>query len=383
MKKFTLFYFLGLFIAMGCNNSTKTVSTPTDGTNKVLPKSFYKRLEGQLDGKKIIMHLQKKDSDFIGVYYTEGTWLNLLKDSSNSDSLVLWENPTHGYYENENLKQAQFKLKWTGKAFNGYWINAMRNKKYPVNLTENYASDSYAFSFINFSDSISAIPGNKKTPKATISFDYLNALGHSEEVAFLNENLKTTIGLDKNQADWPAGLKALSEKYFTSYKKDIKRLNLKADADFPASQMNYTNSSSEHIVYNDKGFVVIELMKNDYSGGAHGYYSSNFSCYDTKSKKKLKLGDLVKIDSNDLKKIVEQNLREQYHIKPNESLNTLLFDDFLKPNDNFYFNDNGIAFLYNPYEVASYAQGQIIVFIPFTKIKKYLNPDFAQRIGIK
>jgi len=55
----------------------------------------------------------------------------------------------------------------------------------------------------------------------------------------------------------------------------------------------------------------------------------------------------------------------------------------LKPNKNFYFNDKGLAFMYNPYEVASYAQGQIVVFIPFNELKSYLVPAFAERIGFK
>ena len=106
-------------------------------------------------------------------------------------------------------------------------------------------------------------------------------------------------------------------------------------------------------------------------------------CLDVKNKKQLVLSDIVKIDSNTLLKILEKGLRKNYNIKSNEQLSTVLFDNFLKPNNNFYFNSNGIAFMYNPYEVASYAQGQIVVFIPFADIKSYLTPDFVQRMKLK
>ena len=94
------------------------------------------------------------------------------------------------------------------------------------------------------------------------------------------------------------------------------------------------------------------------------------------------LGDIVKIDSNTLQGILERNLRKEYNIKAKDALSSVLFDDFIKPNNNFYFNNNGIAFMYNPYEVASYAQGQIVVFIPYADLKTYLVPAFAKRMGI-
>ena len=95
------------------------------------------------------------------------------------------------------------------------------------------------------------------------------------------------------------------------------------------------------------------------------------------------LSDVVKIDSNTLQGLLEKNLRKQYNIKPGDELSSVLFDNFLKPNGNFYFNSRGLAFMYNPYEVASYAQGQIVVFIPFDQLSSFVVPAFAERIGLK
>lgn len=95
------------------------------------------------------------------------------------------------------------------------------------------------------------------------------------------------------------------------------------------------------------------------------------------------LNDVVKIDSNALQTLLEKNLRKLYNIKPQEKISSVLFDDFLKANHNFYFNSNGLAFLYNPYEVASYAQGQIVVLIPFAELRPYLVPDFSSRMRLK
>ncbi|MNR42176.1 hypothetical protein D3C85_1606590 [compost metagenome] len=97
----------------------------------------------------------------------------------------------------------------------------------------------------------------------------------------------------------------------------------------------------------------------------------------------MSLSDVIKIDSNTLQRILEKNFRKEYNVKATDALNTVLFDNYLKPNKNFYFNSSGLAFMYNPYEVASYAQGQIVVFIPFTELKPYLLPAFVARMGLK
>ncbi|MGY0034881.1 RsiV family protein [Pedobacter sp. NJ-S-72] len=69
-----------------------------------------------------------------------------------------------------------------------------------------------------------------------------------------------------------------------------------------------------------------------------------------------------------------------YKVQPDSSLTTILFEDHLAANKNFFFDKTGISFLYNPYEVASFAQGQIIVSVPYKDLKKYLNPAFVKRM---
>jgi hypothetical protein len=44
-------------------------------------------------------------------------------------------------------------------------------------------------------------------------------------------------------------------------------------------------------------------------------------------------------------------------------------------NGNYYFSVSGINFVYNPYEIASYAQGQIEFYIPYKALKPIIDPD--------
>ena len=60
-------------------------------------------------------------------------------------------------------------------------------------------------------------------------------------------------------------------------------------------------------------------------------------------------------------------------IKP---LSNKLFENSVESTSNFCITPKGILFLYNPYEIAAYAYGEIELFIPFSEIKSVVNPKF-------
>lgn len=388
MKHFFLCCLFGLLIISACNNpknGTKTTETTdsTTNTKAELKENFYKRLEGTIAGKKVVVHLQKVDDDVSGTYYYDGSWLNLSTDTLiGKDSIILTEYSFYDSYFSQDSKSAQLAIKWTGNGFNGTWESGDKSKKFPIALTEKYPEGSYQFNAGIYEDSVKAFANQAKSPAAQISFEYLESKNTDDYGNWLNSELKKISGV-KSQVDRSVGFKNIATAYFQDYKVQVAEQQKNGrDDDFQA-WMNYTNNSQQSVSYNDNGYVVIDFLADAYTGGAHGNYSSIMYCMDVKNKKQMVLSDIVKIDSSTLQSLLERNLRKEYNIKANDALSTVLFDDFIKPNKNFYFNANGIAFMYNPYEVASYAQGQIVVFIPYAALKTYLVPAFAQRMGIK
>lgn len=364
-----------------CNQPKKTDDNTVTENKKdsvsTTPDIFYKRLEGTIGDKLVIINLHKSGDDYNGNYYANGSWMELLTDSIiDKNHVILFENNNPDYYFDKDLKQPRLDLTWVNKVVTGKWISGKKNESLAVNLEEKYPDGSFAFSLNTLQDSVKAFPKKEKSPMAHITFNYLLPTKADRNGDWLNNELKKINDINSDE-DLLKALQKQSATYLKGYQDDIKSVNTTGD---DGAWMNYTDVTTQNVQFNDKGFVIINNFTDNYSGGAHGNYNSNFYCFDVKNQKKLALGDLIKIDSNSLQKIVEKNLRKNYNIKPSEQLTTVLFENFLKPNKNFYFNTNGIAFMYNPYEVASYAQGQIVVFIPYADLKGYLNVDFMQRM---
>src|SRR5690606_30973136 len=130
------------------------------------------------------------------------------------------------------------------------------------------------------------------------------------------------------------------------------------------------------------GFLAMEIMNYEYTGGAHGNYGSRFINFDIEEEKIISLNDIMEIDAVLFQKILEKQFRKDYHIG-HKKLSTVLFNDSLTTTENFYINQKGLSFLYNPYEIASYAQGQMEVFIPYAVLRTYLHKGFKERMNLK
>lgn len=387
--KLSLICLFGIATLFACNNiksaKTETASTITKDSTKTdtaLPNSFYKRLEGSIAGKSVVVQLQKENGILFGDYYYNGPWLRLTNyHATRKDSINLLESSFYDYYFNQNAKQAHLTLGWTGSGFNGTWLNGDSTKSYPIKLEEKYPEGSFKFKMGAYNDSVVALPNKANSPKAEISFAYLQPQADDDLEIWLDEKLKTISGIKQPNVDRGTGIKNLAEDYFKVYKAEVKKQQHGRDTAF-LKFMNYYSHDRQSVAFNDKGYVVLESLNETYTGGAHGNYASTMYCLDVKNKKQLALSDIVKIDTNTLQTILEKNFRELYNIKPNGDLKKVLFDNSIKPNKNFYFNQYGLAFMYNPYEVASYAQGQVVVFIPFTDLKQYLTQGFKSRMGL-
>ncbi len=368
---------LAIILFSNCNQPKPPESQTDQQSEQQAGLGFYKRFEGTIAGNQIIMHLHKTETHYTGSYYyrNTGEWINVSAGNLSSDSIILNEY-AEAYNENayDETNQPQLRCRLQNDQLTGVWMSADKKTSYPIDLKETYPTGTYKFFIKNYIDSITGFPGMKgKSPAAEIEYSFVSAVKNN----WLNNEIKKIMGYDSS-LNFKDGFQKIKNDYFNFYKKDL-------PADFDSLEMpdtyNFSQSQNVTIRYNENDFVIFESSEYSYSGGMHGNYSSTFFGFDIPMNKSILLADIVSADSVSLQKVVEKYFRIQYKVK-SDSLNEILFENYLPANKNFYFNEKGITFLYNPYEVASYAQGEISVFIPFAALKNYLQPAFQKRITI-
>jgi len=159
---------------------------------------------------------------------------------------------------------------------------------------------------------------------------------------------------------------------FEAYEKDLsdESLALAADLgkdipDFSEYYQKVKTSVTDTI----GSLITIKTENENYMGGAHGSYTVFYRNINILTGTLVKEKDLYNQAGLDkLPEFITEGLREKY----GEKINEVLFETTdVQPNGNFYFNDKGVVYVYNEYEIAPYSEGLIEVLIPNEKIKEY------------
>lgn len=371
-----------LFSACGGNPKEKQqeqTTVPVAVYDSVLAPNFYKRLEGTIAGQPVVMHLQCANGAVKGMYYylKHGTWLmvNGNMDAKQPNNLRLNET---SFSDGETI--ALIDCQYEQGALKGNWRSPDGSKNYLVELKEAYPEGAYTFTSVSLSDSLAAFEPADSSPVAHISNTFVVPLMNDADGKWLETCIKKALHIDSSllSLDLSDAVRKMNGRYLKAYRDEVKGMNRE---DISAI-MNYEDMQDVSICYNENGYLILDSDGYSYSGGAHGNGGSSFFCLDVRNKKELVLKDVITADSARLQPIVEKAFRRQQGLEPDDSLNTILFENHLATTTNFYFTNKGLGFYYFPYEVAAYAVGPIHVFVDFADLKAYLKPDFVTRLGI-
>ena len=128
------------------------------------------------------------------------------------------------------------------------------------------------------------------------------------------------------------------------------------------------------VAYEDLNILTIKLDSYLFTGGAHGYSTTRFLNFDKKRNKVLKNSELFK-SQDTFEKLAETKFRIQENIPPDQSINSTGFmfetDLFYLP-ENIGFTKEGLQLFYEQYEVASFADGPIVLTLPYADIEDYI-----------
>ena len=140
-------------------------------------------------------------------------------------------------------------------------------------------------------------------------------------------------------------------------------------------EIGWSAKITGNIIYTSDAILNIELNHYSFTGGAHGYAGRRSLIFDAETGKTIANKSLF-IDEKAFKKMAETKFKNKYKIAIDAPINST---DFMFENEEFqlpqtyFFTKNGFLLYYNVYEIASYAQGNFEVLIPYTEMKPYLK----------
>jgi len=189
---------------------------------------------------------------------------------------------------------------------------------------------------------------------------------------------------DKYKSMTPkAAVAAYTEKYIKDYRSDLEPMYNKDEADKESESSvgawySYYKEVNSHVQLYTKHLLVYRTDYNEYTGGAHGMYTSNFLNMDLHTLHPVHLDDLFVSDYQEaLTDLLWNQLMADNKVTTHEALEDLGYASTgdLGPTENFYLAKNGITFYFNVYDITPYAMGPVEITLPYDIMDHLLKKD--------
>jgi hypothetical protein len=391
MNRSLLFVF-SLFLLNACgqpqqgtqSSAVSEIQEPAyDTTPPPAGPQFYKRYSGTLGGEPIVLHLVRYGNSVEGIYYfrsgSPGIRLRNLEDSLDDASHFVLDETGREPLLLQHGDDTRWNLTMNGDAATGVWHSKHGTDTRSISLREDYPEGSVRLNAFFFADSSALHPGSLHTPQAKSSFGYL--VPATARNGFLYGALKEQLLPERlhDPAPMPELVKEAQQAYFDNYRKENANLKLEGKNALEALSFSYSDERAVYVHYNDDDWLVTELFNASYTGGAHGFDASSFANIDLAQKRVWQLADII-TDSNALRPMLDDAAISYFNVTPGQPLEQRLLVDDIPATDNVHVGPKGLSFVYVPYEIAPYAEGQISLYIPYSKLYPLLTPAFRERM---
>ncbi len=181
------------------------------------------------------------------------------------------------------------------------------------------------------------------------------------------------IPKDRDVAQW----------YFTNAEKDRvswqrENGNLKPkDAESLGLSLSVEAQEITDVMYENNHYITLARFSYGYSGGAHGNYATSLVTLAKSNGKVMRLTDVFTTEGlKQLPRILEQVARVRYKVPSGALKDNGFLVDNIPVSKEFYITSTGIGFLYAPYEIKSFADGEINLIVPLRAVQPFLSPNF-------
>lgn len=330
-------------------------------------KSWYKVFEGTIGSYPVTVNMVCYGESVRGYYY-----YNKYKKpmeffgTMKGDSLEL-----DSYYSYDFSEIFKGIIK--DNVYKGAWINTEKESEILDFRLTSKASSGFDFVYVDGSERLFK---DLETPQATYTEGAIWPIDKYENAQFIRNSVLKLMDLRSGITEPGPVMLERKKKYMKDFRDQNAEVKHEEVAD---GGWSYSLDWSEIIspVYADENIFVLGAYNYTYTGGAHGNYGSGFTNLDLKKRRVIDLKDILTAAGiKALPKLLEKNYKLQNNIPQEKSLMEAgLFVDTIPVNDNFIITPGTIMFNYVPYEIASYADGEVKIYIPYNEISAYIKPD--------
>ena len=206
-------------------------------------------------------------------------------------------------------------------------------------------------------------------PEVTIN--YVEVFGNDEVAEKINKQIQdfiySSLLLGEDRVSRAKTIQDAAVGFIESYNADR--------AQFPDMAGEYFAEISVNEIYNSPKHICFEMRQYLFTGGAHGYGNTSFLNIDPKTGAALTSEELFK-NRKEFTAFAERKFKEQQKIEQEQSINDTGFwfeDDKFRLPESFGFMQDSLIFVYNQYEIASYADGPIELKIAMKEAEPFLK----------
>ncbi|WP_310993310.1 DUF3298 and DUF4163 domain-containing protein [Aequorivita marina] len=223
----------------------------------------------------------------------------------------------------------------------------------------------------SFTEKELSICQNNECPEITIN--YVEVFGNEKISEKINKKLDdfifSTLLMGEDSIPTAKTINEAASDFVKAYRAD--------KAEFPDMAGEYFAEIAVNEIYTTPKHICFELIQYLYTGGAHGYGTTSFLNIDPETGNELTQNQLF-VNKEELTNFAEKKFRKQQHIGDEESINATGYwfedDKFYLPESTGFTKDS-LIFIYNQYDIASYADGPIELKIALKEAEPFLSID--------
>jgi hypothetical protein len=346
------------------------------GAKSQASQNWYKVYTGKVGNLSATLHLHKAEKNYSGyIWFDQNQWPMSIYSGDQvamTDSINIYSTSgpitlnLTGVFNNESFKGTSV-LEREGSL----------SKKAKFELQVNTDKKFTSFEYISAEDSAKLLPQIKNESTCDYIVATIWPQGNTTLDGALRKQICKMFNMPATVTEPGKWLVSSVKKSTTAWKKENSKLSPKDASDMGLS-LSVQEENRGMVMYENEYYITLADYGYAYTGGAHGNYGTSLASINKQSGKQMQLNDVLNAEGiRLLPALLDKVARLQYGIKNNLPLdqNNFLVKK-IEPSKNFYITTSGIRFLYAPYEIKSFADGEVNLLIPLTVLNSYLQPGF-------